>query len=576
MSIILVVVEMRKTLRRWPSRGVCRTIRAADAATYAPPPAPADSLLVTQPLPIRSTLAAGNLGLYDVGNFFLTTGRCALPLGSVIPQALWYFEDEPIAIARAGLPIAGFARDASATEDVAAWAAQHAIAMPLEYPSLVWIAAPEMIRGAKLVSHGSRVKADGKVWNFDVVPKIALNRSYYDHTSIAFLAQQALTVRGTLHEGTFVARTIWPEAFRLDDRAPHRDVDATAQGIRMLVREEAAGGARSPFAAMTLWEREPGTARRWEGKPVLAAMLNGAQGDDDEAHGGHFAMVTGRVGPGGAMGDWLADNFYTLDAFSEKGIVASVVPLDNYLADLNSGQAWYRPSYLIVAILRSERTASRVQGALCRVYNHFYRHQLVYDHATMNCASITVDALRALGWRISSRGPTARLLAALGVPYFALRERSLGKAAKTFNYLTEDRTRLFPAIAFEEIAASMLRLARSDEPDDARTAFESALAQDVEALVFLRVPQLPSGRAWGDWPIVSVDEYRARVPDPALARIIPVPPRPFPESLRDPSMLASAPARRGQVAVGAWTAAAVLAISWVSSRLLRRDGDGSE
>src|SRR5260370_2738043 len=137
MSIILVVAEMRKNLRRWPSPGVCRTIRAADAATYAPPTAPADRLLVTQPLPIRSTLAAGNLGLYDVGNFFLTTGRGALPLGSVIPQALWYFEDEPIAIARAGLPIAGFARDASAPDDVAAWAAQPPIGRPLEYPLLV-------------------------------------------------------------------------------------------------------------------------------------------------------------------------------------------------------------------------------------------------------------------------------------------------------------------------------------------------------------------------------------------------------------------------------------------------------
>ncbi len=208
----------------------------------------------------------------------------------------------------------------------------------------------------------------------------------------------------------------------------------------------------------------PGAARDWEGRPVLAAMLNGAQGDDDEAHGGHFAMVTGRVGPDGAIGDWLADNFYTLDAFSEKGIVASVVPLDNYLADLNSGQAWYRPSYLIVAILRDERTASRIQGALCRVYNHFYRHQLVYDHATMNCASISVDALRATGWRVSPRGATARLLAAAGVPYFAVRERSFDKAAKTYNYLTEDRTRLFPAIAFEDIATSMLRLARATRP----------------------------------------------------------------------------------------------------------------
>ncbi len=538
---------------------------------------PAYRTLVTQSTPIRSSVAAGYLGLYELCSFYTTTGRDALELdGGAVPQALWYFEDESIAVPQSGMQVAGFERHLSATEDVARWASRAAMPMPLEYPSLVWIAAPQTIRGARLAPDGTRIESGRKDWMFGIVPKIPLNRSYFDSSSIAFLAPQALAVRGTSDGETFVARTIWPEAFRLDDRAPLRAVDSTAESIRMLVREEPAGGAQSPFAAMSLWERNPGAAREWEGKPVLAAMLNGAQGDDDEAHGGHFAMVTGRVGPGGAMGDWLADNFYTLDAFSEKGIVASVVPLDNYLADLNSGQAWYRPSYLIVAILRNERTANMIQGALCRVYNHFYRHQLVYDHATMNCASITVDALRAVGWRISSRGPTARLLAALGVPYFALRERSLDKAATTFNYLTEDRTRLFPAIAFEEIAASMLRLARSDEPDDERTAFESALAQDVEALVFLRVPQLPSSRAWGDWPIVSVDEYRARVPDPALARIIPVPPRPFPESLRDPAMVASAPARRGQIAVGAWTAAAVLALSWVSSRLLRRDGDGSK
>jgi hypothetical protein len=524
---------------------------------------------------MRSRVATGYLGLYDLCSFYMTTGRDALELDDgAIPQALWYFEDEAIAVPRAGLQIAGFARDLNATEDVARWASQTAIAMPLEYPSLVWIAAPQMIRGAHLSSDGMRIDSAGKDWKFGIAPKIPLNRSYFDGASIAFLSQQPLAVRGTSDGQTFVARTIWPETFRLDDRAPFRAIESTPENIRALVREEPEGGAQSAFAAMSLWEREPGAARQWEGKPVLAAMLNGAQGDDDEAHGGHFAMVTGRVGPDGAMGDWLADNFYTLDAFSEKGIVASVVPLDNYLADLNSGQAWYRPSYLIVAILRDQRTASRIQDALCRVYNHFYRHQLVYDHATMNCASITVDALRAVGWSVSSHGPTTRLLAALSVPYFAIRERSFGKAARTFNYLTEDRTRLFPAVAFEEIAVSMLRLARGDEFGDGRTEFESCLAEDIEAIVFLRVPQLPSSRAWGDWPIVSVDEYRARMPaDPAMAKIIPVPPRPFPDSLRDPGMLAAASARRGKVAVGAGAAAAVLALSWVSSRLLKRDDD---
>ena len=523
---------------------------------------------MTEPPPIRSALAAGNLGLYDVCNFFMTTGRDAV-LGSVIPQALWYFEDEPIAIARAGLPIAGSARDASATDDVAAWAARHAIGMPLEYPSLVWIAAAEMIRGATLAANGQRIEAEGASWKFDVVPKIPLNRSYYDSTSISFLERQPLTVRGTLADGTFAARTIWPDAFRLDDRALPRHIGATPSSIRTLVREEPSGGAQSPFAAVTLWEREPGAARQWAGKPVLGAMLNGAQGDDDEAHGGHFAMVTGRVGPAGAIGDWLAANFYTLDAFSEKGVAASMVPLDNYLADLNSGQAWYRPSYLIVAVLADERTASRVQGALCRVYNHFYRHQLIYDHATMNCASISVDALRAIGWRVRSCGPTTRLLAALGLPYFALRERSLAKAAKTFNYLTEDRTRLFPAIAFEEIGADLLRLARRGRTRRS-SAFETCLAEDIEALVFLRVPQFPSSRAWGDWPIASVDEYRARVPsDPAKAKIIPVPPRPFPDSLRDPGHV-PAPPRRGHRAVAVWGAVAMLAVPWIAWRWFRQ------
>ncbi len=528
---------------------------------------------MTQTPPIRSALAAGNLGLYDVGNFYLTTGRDALRSTHVIPQALWYFDDETIAIARPGLPIAGFARGASATDDIRAWAAAHAIPMPLEYPSLIWVAAPDIVRNVALIAGGGRIEAGSQSWRFEVVPKIALNQSYYDDASIAFLSQQRLTLRGSWQrngEETFVARTIWPEAFRLDADAPARAVAATGKGIRTLVREEPAGGARSAFAATTLWEREPGTSRQWEGKPILAAMLNGAQGDDDEAHGGHFAMVTGRVGQNGAIGDWLANNFYTLDSFSEKGIDAAMVPLDNYLADLNSGQAWYRPSYLIVAVLKDERTAGRVQGALGRVYNQFYRHQLAYDHASMNCASISVDTLRAAGWKVRSRGPSAPLLAALALPYFALRERSFAKAAATFNYLTEDRTRLFPAIAFEQIGAHLLRLARR-KSRTRRSSFEAMLAEDLEALVFLRIPQLPSSRAWGDAPIVSVDEYTARVPsDPALAKIIPVPPRPFPESLRDADLV-TRPLRRGQRALAVWMLAGFLVLvslcwSWVATK----------
>jgi hypothetical protein len=301
---------------------------------------------------------------------------------------------------------------------------------------------------------------------------------------------------------------------------------------------------------------------------VLAAMLNGAQGDDDEAHGGHYTVVTGRVGIGGAIDDWLANNFYTLDLFSEKGIIAAPVPLDRYLADLNSGQAWYRPSHLMVAILSRERTASQVQGALNRVYNQFYRHQLVYGNVTMNCAGISIDALRAIGWNVHARGPTSRALAWLGVPWFAIRERSIAKAREAFDYLSEDGTRMFPAAAFEETAADLLQLA-ARRATRALTPFETMLAEDIEALVWLRVPQLPSSRAWGDFAVVTGREYAARLPaDRGQAKIIPVPPRPFPPELRDADLLPPAQSRSA-LAVALWAAVSLVGIPWLLWRWRR-------
>ncbi len=321
------------------------------------------------------------IGLFAGATFRLASGRCLDC--AAIPQALWYFADETIAAPRPGLPVAGFTRSVSVWQDVEQWAVTHPPGTPIDAPPLVWIGSPEIVRGASLSPDGATLAVSAKRWSFALVPKIPLNRSYYNAASTAYLAPQTLTVRGSSRDGVFTARTLWPEDFRLDSSAPSQRVDATPEAVRALVRAEPRGGAQSPFAAIPLWERSPGSARRWEGAPVLAVILNGAQGDDDEAHGGHFALVTGRVGaagtPGGpgAISDWITNNFYTLDAESEKGIIAAMLPLDNYLADLNSGQAWYRPSYLIVAVLKRERVASQVQGALERTYNQFYRHQLL-------------------------------------------------------------------------------------------------------------------------------------------------------------------------------------------------------
>ena len=237
------------------------------------------------------------------------------------------------------------------------------------------------------------------------------------------------------------------------------------------------------------------------------------------------------------------------------------------LGDLNSGQAWYRPSCLLVATLRDQRCAARLQSALGRVYNQFYRHQFAYHHGSGNCAGVSVMTARALGWQVPARGPESWLRAVLALPLVTLKERSLAKGKTAFDYLSEDRTALYPAVAFCEMGADLLRLARG-ECRRALGEFEQALAADLDEVLLVRVPQFPSSRAWGDWPVDNSREYHARVPaDPAERKIIPVPARPFPEELRDP-LAPKEPWRRADYAAAAWGLAIVVTTTLILARLL--------
>ena len=505
---------------------------------------PALILLAVMMFPVAATArsqpanASGAFGLYPAADFRIVTGACTDCAS--IRQALWYFRAETIAVASSGLPVSSFAPDVDPFDDVRQWAHARAPNAAIDYPPLIWIAAPDVVSHARISTDGRQLVTSSGAQSLRTVPKIPLNRAYYDTRSLEFFQQRGVTARGTMEGDTFVVRTLWPEDFRVGAAAPPMHEMSTAatpgDALRALIREEPRGGVQSPFTAMTLWQR-PGTASEWAGKPVLALMVNGAQGDDDEAHAGHFVLVTGRVQADGSIGSWLVNNYYSLDVESEKGIIAAPVPLDNYLGDLNSGQGWYRPSYLLVAVLRDERAPVLVQSALNRVYNQFYRHQLEYYHPTQNCTSISIDTLRALGWPIPARGPTSRALAWAGFPFIALKEMSIGKAKLAFDYLYNDQTRLLPAAALEEAFGSLIGLVRAN-PAEGDGLLAHLLSVDVTALVFVRLPQFPSSRAFGDAPAVSTWEYEARVPnDPALAQIVPVPPRPFPDALRDADLL---------------------------------------
>lgn len=503
-------------------------------------------------------------GMFPAEDFEITTGACGECAG--LASAKWFFRDETIALPRPGLPLAGFAPNLPVHEDLAAWVKATPVGSERAYPPLVWLAAPQLENGVLLADDGKTIKSAGGDLPLQLVDKLPLNGSWFDQGSFEFFRGRPLKMRGNLLDKAFVACTLWPQDFCLPPAAPSSTLIAEPAALRSWVREMPQGGARSLFAVASVWRR-PGVRGPRPGQPVLGLMLNGAQGDDDEAHGGHFAVMTGRVGAQGAVDDWLVYNFYTLDSESEKGIIAAPVPLDNYLGDLNSGQAWYRPSYMLVATLKDARTAVHLDAALARVFNQFYRHQFAYQHARANCAGISVTTLRTVGWQVPVRGPESWFKGAIGLPLVALRERSLSKGKAVFDYMTEDQTRLYPAVAFEEIGADLLKLV-AGQSGRSLSEYERLLAEDVEEILLVRVPQFPSSRAWGDYPIVSSDEYQARVPkDPAQQKIIPVPARPFPDQLRDPQSPRE-PWLRSDYAVVGWALALVVTIFLILRQLL--------
>ena len=498
-----------------------------------------------EPAGLKSALAAERIGLLPAQNFRLSDGKCSDC--SAPPQALWYFKDDVLAVPQRAIATAADAPFTSIVHSVQEWSATPAAAT-LDSPGLVWLGAPYLFDDVELLPNGRQVRsADGTLNELHLVSKISTNLSYWNAKTTAYFGKRPLRMRGSVKEvagkPTFVARTVWPKDFAIDGATmplrPLQDQESLTSFV-----QEAGGGASSPFSTRLLWERRAGQGRQWQDKPVIGIMLNGAQGDDDEAYGGHFAIATGVVGKQGQWSDWVVNNFYNLDSFSEKGIVAAPVPMDNYLMDINSGQQYYRPSYMLVAVLSNARTAVAYQGGVQRVFNHFYKHDFTYRHAAANCTGISVDVFKGLGWNIPQRGATNHAKAIGAYGYLAAKDMSLASGRKIYDYLTEEQTRLYPAVAFDAAGTDLMQLVGAGAAKPARelTAFEKQLRDDVEALVLVRIPQIPSSRAMGSNPIFSFDEFMARTPpDQKDWKIVPVGPRPFPAELRGGAPVAAEP-----------------------------------
>jgi len=455
--------------------------------------------------PAESTrrLTSGFLGLYPEADFELGTGRCVAC--NAPEQGKWYFMDDVIATPKSGPA------------------------------GLVWIGSREMVEGVRLSADGaSATLADGTVVPFALTPKIDSNRSFFDDSSLAYMRGRTVRVRGefVVLDGvrTLVARTIWPEDYRIDASGIKEGDAKNAAEIDALVSADK-GGAKKEFQTLLLWER-PGTGRAWEGKPVMGFMLNGAQGDDDEALAGHSSLFTGRYGPGGSMADWMFDNFYSMDSVSEKGIISSMVPMDKYMSDLNSGQSWYRPSYMLVMIMKDARVPMRFQEAFRAQYAKYYSQEIKYDKTSKNCTALIADPVREEGWNFPETGKTPKPIAKLLSKAVGLASKDPAAAEQIYRSLREEPTRSFPRASFIAAGGDLLTMAGAfgAEPNGREySPVENMMREDLEAILFVRLPQIPSSRKFGREPVGGVVDYFMRAPkDRSKWQTVPTQPRPYP------------------------------------------------
>jgi hypothetical protein len=464
------------------------------------------------------------LGLYGDQQFNTVVSDCHTC--QMLPQAKWYFKNETFAIPTAAEVASSYSADKRGADDI-----EHLDSNAL--PGLIWTGSTQQWTHARLLDDGQQLElVDGEQAQFEIVAKISTNLSYWNQDTRAFYAQRTLSIRGEQAGQQVIARTIWPEDFRLNLQAPIKPLQAQ-ESLKQLVQFEQ-GGARSDYESRLLWQREPGISSQLAGKAALGVLLNGAQGDDDEAHGGHFALVTGRMAADGSYDNWLVNNYYNLATNSEKGIIAGVTPMDKYMADLNSGQAFYRPSYMLVAVFSQPAVPAQIQALSNRVFQHFYRNDLVYDHALNNCSGISIDVLRQLGWKVPERGSENLLKASAAYWYVAATERSLLKGRAIYDYLSTEMTRLFPAVAFDAIGNDLLHIAQTGDIRTLASSVMQPMAEQLEAIYFVRIPQIPSSRADGLAPVYSFDQYLHQAPaDRSQWKIIPVTPNPLPAGLKD-------------------------------------------
>jgi hypothetical protein len=181
--------------------------------------------------------------------------------------------------------------------------------------------------------------------------------------------------------------------------------------------------------------------------------------------------------------------------------------------------------------LKDERTASQLQERYRELYAKYYSHEVVFDRLKKPCTGLIMDEVRGGGWNVPMRGGSDALSAGLLAAIMTIGSMDRAAGREIWNYMRQETTRLAPRSAFEAVGQDILNLggAGGSSVDRPLTDFEKMLQEDLEALLFVRLPQIPSSRAFGRDPAGTITEYFGRVPlDRSKWQLHPTPPRPFP------------------------------------------------
>lgn len=368
-------------------------------------------------------------------------------------------------------------------------------------PAVVWVGAKDKISNASILPKDSVIIDNdlNKQFKYRLPVKMEGVVNFWDSSSDDFFSKRNVRVTGEIQDQFFLTKTFWPIDYKLSIDSPAEAL-SNQEFIESFVREPV--DFKTPYTQTVLWKNASSFNAP---KYIVAFVLNGGEGNG--RNGGHFSIGTGILEKDGDYSSILINNFYNLSD-NDKGIIAAPTPLDKYLGDVNSGQSFYRSTYITFAVFDSPKVPQQIQSALNRLYVHYYRGDFDYHPALNNCSGISLDVVRALGWNVSANYPDYWWLSYIAYSYALLKNRDIDLAQTAMYFVGEESTRLLPAQVFKHITLDLLSIASNRSVSN--TPMVNSIQKDLSSIHLVRIPQFPSARFLGEPPVFSVQEYLKR------------------------------------------------------------------